>query len=190
MAHWHLPQFHKYLFVVVVILLVIVTTSAYLDNLNKPCKFLDSINITDGSYDDTDESITFDGIYYPTSLYAEYDYEFVNESYRQKTDPHIRGCTCKLKPCIRICCPRGQFLYRSDCYTNDSIHDLDVPVTHDGEIVEENIFEIFHYVVGKPCYQISPLEPEKYPDTDTWALYRVSYYKGICIWRLDYQFMY
>lgn len=177
MANGHLPRFHKYLFVILVILLVIVAKSnAYLDNLNKPCKYLDSINITDGSFDETDESITFEDIYYAKNMYAWYDYEFVNETYRQKTADHLRGCTCKLKPCVRMCCPRGQFLFRTSCYANDSVSDLPISVTNDeGDFVEEKIFDLFNYVVGKPCHEISAMEPEKYSDTDTWILFRVSY---------------
>lgn len=170
---------HKHLFIVLVTLLVIVSkSSAHLDNLNKPCKFLDSINITGGVRNDDDGSITFEGIYYPSYLHATYDYEFVNETFRQEVAPHERGCTCKLAPCVRMCCPRGQYLYQSDCYTNDSVSDLTVNVRRDEEDsgVNENLFEIFHYVHGKPCHQINLLEPERYEDSDTWVLFRVSYF--------------
>jgi len=171
MANKHLPQFHKYLFIAIVTLLVIVTKSnAYFDDLNKPCKFLDSINITDGSFDEDDDSITHDGIYYPKGYYAEYDYEFVNESYRQSVAQHWRGCTCKLKPCVRMCCPRGQILDRTQCL-NDSVYDLPASATNDGiSFTRGNIFDLFHYVVGRPCYQISPSEPDIYPE-DTWFLF-------------------
>lgn len=173
MAMWQ--RHNKYFFttVAVVVLVFIVKSNAYLDNLNKPCKYLDSINITDGEMNEDDGSITFEGVYYPSYLHAVYDYEFVNESYRQPVAPHVRGCACKLAPCVRMCCPRGQYLYRTNCYTNDSVSDLSVSVTRDGEnFEEEKVFEIFNYVVGKPCHEINPMEPSKYPDTDTWVLFR------------------
>lgn len=170
--------FHKnYLFSTFAILLVIAAKStAYLDNLNKPCKYLDSINITAGEHNSDDGSITFEGVYYPSYLHAIYDYEFVNESFRQPVAPHVRGCACKLGSCVRMCCPRGQFLFRTTCYTNDSVSDLSVSVARgDGEPPdEEKLFDIFHYVVGKPCHEINLMEPAKYPDTDTWTLFRVS----------------
>lgn len=174
MANWQLH--HKYFLIILVILLVIVAKSnAYLDNLNKPCKYLDSINITDGVFNEDDGSIMFEGVYYPSYLHATYDYEFVNESYRQPVASHVRGCACKLGPCVRMCCPRGQYLYRTNCYTNDSVSDLSLSVTHDGEnFEEEKIFDIFHYVVGKPCHEINQMEPAKYKDTDTWVLFKVS----------------
>lgn len=165
---------HFSITVAVLVLAFIVKSNAYLDNLNKPCNYLDSINITDGAFNDDDGSITFEGIYYPSYLHAVYDYEFVNESYRQPVAPHVRGCTCKLAPCIRMCCPRGQYLYRTNCYANDSVSDLSVSVSDGENFDEEKVFEIFNYVVGKPCYEITPLEPAKYPDTDTWVLFRVS----------------
>lgn len=165
------------LVILAVLLVIVATSNAYLDNLNKPCKYLDSINITDGIPNDDDGSITFDGIYYPSYLHAIYDYEFVNESYRQPVAPHVRGCTCKLAPCVRMCCPRGQYLDFRQCYTNDSVSDLTVSVTHDGEnFDEEKLFDIFNFVVGKPCREIAVAEPDKYTDTDTWVLFRVSYF--------------
>lgn len=174
MAHPHLNS--KYLCTTLAIVVVLAAqSSAYLDDLNKPCKYLDSINITDGVYNEEDDSITFEGHYYASYLHAVYDYEFVNESYRQPVAPHIRGCACKLGPCVRMCCPRGQYLFRTACYANDSVSDLTVTVSRDGESPEEvKLFDIFMYVVGKPCHEIGLLEPSKYPDTDTWNLYRVS----------------
>ncbi|KAJ6642045.1 G-protein coupled receptor Mth2 [Pseudolycoriella hygida] len=169
----HLFQ-HTNSFIFLLVLLVLVTNSvAYLDNLNKPCKYLDSINITDGVYNDDDGSIMHEGVYYPSYLHATYDYEFVNESFRQPVAPHVRGCACKLGPCVRLCCPRGQYLYRTECFVNDSVSDLSVSVTDDGvNFEEERVFDIFRYVLGKPCHEINPMEPTKYKDTDTWVLFR------------------
>lgn len=174
MENWQLM--HTNFFIISVIVLVSVTKSnAYLDNINKPCKYLDSINITDGIFNEDDGSVMFEGVYYPSYLHAIYDYEFVNESYRQPVAPHVRGCACKLGSCVRMCCPRGQYLHRKDCYSNDSVSDLSLSVTRDGvNFDEERIFDIFHYVVGKPCHEINPMEPDKYKDSDTWILFRVS----------------
>lgn len=176
MAHRH--QFHNYF---TVLLLVIVDhKNAYANNFHEPCHYLDSINITDGIYNKIDGSITFEGINYPISLYAPFDYELVDGSYRKTTTPHLRGCTCKLKPCVRMCCPRGQFLYKSHCYANDTVFDVPAPVSNDGSnFVKEEIFNIFNYVIGKPCHGITAMEPEEYPDTDSWILFRVRYYEDI-----------
>lgn len=173
MAHWYLPKFHNYF--TITLLVILKHTKAYMNE--KPCHYLDTINITDGSYNEIDGSRTFEGINYNISLYATYDYEVVEDPHRRPTIPHFRGCTCKLKPCVRMCCPRGQYLYNKHCHANDSVLYISVPVTNDGKhFIEEEIFNIFNYVVGKPCPKIAAMEPEKYPDTDTWVLFRVSYY--------------
>lgn len=168
------PIHHKH---VLVILLIIVTTcNAYLDNLNKPCKYLDSINITDGIKDQETDSIMFDGINYTKKLYDIYDYEFVNESYRHQVASHIRGCTCELKPCVRMCCPREKYFNGTNCVANDNdtIYNLSVNVTSDGvHFSRENLLNYFNYVVGKPCHSMNPMEPALYYRYDTWALFEV-----------------
>ncbi|XP_037034908.1 G-protein coupled receptor Mth2-like [Bradysia coprophila] len=170
---------NKYFFIAiaVVVLVFVVKSNAHLDDLNKPCKYLDSINITDGEENKDDGSIKFEGVSYPSYLHAVYDYEFVNESFRQPVAPHVRGCTCKLAPCVRMCCPRGQYLYRSvngtNCYKNDSVSDASTSVTNDGQNFEdEKVFEIFNYVVGKPCHKIFQMKPSNYPETNTWVLFK------------------
>lgn len=68
-----------------------------------PCHFLDSINITNGILQ-SNKSIVFGGMVYPEGQYAEIDY-ILNEAGENETVKlHRRGCLCRLKPCIRICC--------------------------------------------------------------------------------------
>lgn len=168
-------QFHQKS--VFVILLVIVTKSnAFLDNPNKPCKYLDSINITDGVKNGND-SITFEDINYPKNLYATFNYELKNESYRQEVAPHLRGCTCKINPeksCVRMCCQRGQFYHSRQCFENDVVRNLAVNVSNnEGQVSEENMFDKFNYVVGRPCGAMNRMEPDRYPESDSWVLFEV-----------------
>lgn len=163
---------------VLVVLLIIVTKSnAYLDNANKPCKYLDSLNITDGIKISGNDSITFEDINYPKHLYDTYDYEFVNESYRQPIAPHLRGCACKINPnksCVRMCCQRGQYSNGRKCFANDSVWNATVSASNDeGIVTEDNIFDMFNYVVGKPCYHMNMMEPHRYKEDDTWVLFKV-----------------
>lgn len=64
-----------------------------------PCKFLDSHNITDGErYDDG--TIFYQGVQYPSKLYAEIDYITVETDDGPKNvhvAPHLRGCLCEIK---------------------------------------------------------------------------------------------
>ncbi|XP_037036896.1 G-protein coupled receptor Mth2-like [Bradysia coprophila] len=159
------------------ILLIIVTKSnADLDNLNVPCKYLDSINITNGIRNTDDDSIMFEGISYPKTLHATYDYAFINESYRQREAPHERGCICAmdpLKPCVRMCCPRGQYLTPglngSSCAKNENVFNMSVTVSDGERFSEGNIFDFFNYVVGKPCAGINKMEPAERQE-DVWVL--------------------
>lgn len=74
-----------------------------------PCDYLDSSNITDGTLL-SNKSIIFDGVEFPEDHYAKIDY-FISHGIKHITiDPYIRGCLCKLKSCLRFCCPRGAYL--------------------------------------------------------------------------------
>lgn len=74
-----------------------------------PCHFLDSSNITDGELF-SNKSIIFDGVEFPEDHYAKIDYSIVRGTKRITVEPYIRGCLCKLKSCLRFCCPRGAYL--------------------------------------------------------------------------------
>lgn len=70
-----------------------------------PCNILDTVNITDGILQ-PNQNIHFNGIEYPKEQYASWDFIMEN-GVRRSVQPHIRGCSCNLKPCIRFCCPFG-----------------------------------------------------------------------------------
>ncbi|KAJ6642043.1 G-protein coupled receptor Mth2 [Pseudolycoriella hygida] len=160
----------------VIILLITTTVTSVSDNLNMPCNFLDSTNITGGVINNVDDSIEFDGISYPKHLYATYDYEFISDSFRQEVEPHKRGCTCDIDPkksCVRMCCPRGQY-YNGTCFLADDASKVSVDVyADDGTLVANgNVFELFNYVVGTPCVEVFARDPIENEVTDTWALYK------------------
>lgn len=166
---------HNILFEVLLIIVNVAQSNAYLDNINVPCKSLDSLNITDGDQNINDGSITFNGIVYPKTLYGTYDYEFVNETYRQPVAPHVRGCGCDRNPCIRMCCPRGQFLTKKDrhCVASDRVYNLSVSVFDGRNFFERNVFEFFNYVVGIPCQSANRMNPAVSKKYDSWILFKV-----------------
>lgn len=64
-------------------------------NQTLPCDFLDSYNITDGIRHENG-SISFEGVDYPSDLYAAVNYQVVlgrNKSF----EPYVRGCLCKIR---------------------------------------------------------------------------------------------
>ena len=88
---------------------------------------------------------------------------------KNSVDPHMRGCICKLKPCIRFCCPKNS----KDCYPSNN----KLIVTNENEEVviidiSENKYGI---LTGRPCEKIYHLEPEDY-DEDRWNFYNVSFF--------------
>lgn len=174
---------HKNVFTIVLIIISISNdSSAYSDNLNVPCPFLDSINITDGILNTDDDSILFEGISYPKTYYGDYDYEFVFNSYRQDVARHKRGCICTIdpkKPCVRMCLPRGKYLEltANNRYSAPEVKrafNVSLSVYDGGSSSEENIFEYFNYLEGKPCASMGLIEPDKRP-SDTWKLLKVIY---------------
>lgn len=66
---------------------------AFLLSRDLPCRFLDSVNITDGIKQD-DGSIIFRGTRIPRNQYAKINYIFENGTKHVQVDPHTRGCLC------------------------------------------------------------------------------------------------
>ncbi len=166
--------FHHKNVLLIIFLTILTKSNAYLDNINMPCKSLDSLNITNGVKNADSNTIEFEGIFYPKKLYATYDYEFTNASFRQPVAKHIRGCTCSLgKPCVRLCCPRGQHLNRRDCIPNDAPFNLSVNVFDGDNSIKVDLFEHFNYVVGLPCFKFIRLDPIMVQEVDSWALQKV-----------------
>lgn len=114
-----------------------------------PCDFQDSMNITNGILQ-SDGAIIFNGTKYSKEQFAEIDYIVVNESKREAVEPHFRGCPCNVRPCIRLCCPLGQFidnktlrpgliLQQIPCYNHPRAKDYQSEVfdqNHQSEVVK------------------------------------------------------
>ncbi|XP_031622142.1 G-protein coupled receptor Mth2-like [Contarinia nasturtii] len=89
-------------------LLLLSDSNAFLLSRDLPCKYLDSINITDGIRQH-DDSILYNGITFPKDQYTKVNYKLEKGEERVFVEPYIRGCVCNKKPCIRLCCPIGMF---------------------------------------------------------------------------------
>lgn len=117
-----------------------------------PCHFLDSINITDGALQ-TDNSIIFDGTKFIENQYSRIDYILDNGTHHKSVEPHLRGCLCSIKPCIRLCCPYGTIQTKEKrCSRHEAATEFE------SEIYAENsnartLLENHHfgYVDGRPC---------------------------------------
>lgn len=152
------------------------TNSTY-DNVNVPCSFRESINITAG-YRDSDDAILFEGLMYTANDYGVYNYEFINDTIRQPVRPHLRGCICRLRSCVRTCCPRGQFYNESMCRKDEQFANMRIDVLEPDNTtsVSLELFDEFAYINGRPCGAIFELDPIY--DEDRWILLRVSAMRG------------
>jgi hypothetical protein len=133
------------------------------------CDVRDTINISSGA---TDQEGRFhhDNLIYEKGMFAEFDFYYFNFTYKVHVDPHIRGCVCKLKHCVRICrlCDETEELAeKSFCVKTDKLtvniddeNALEIPLT--GKGLEFAILE------GRRCSHMYQLDPESYPDVDKW----------------------
>lgn len=101
-----------------------------------PCDFRDSVNISTGMIY-SNKSIIFKGIEFAENQYAKVNYIWENGSY-SIVEPYYRGCPCNEKPCVRLCCPYGSFVF-------DKTHDGEFQCREDeaarrieSEIIKEN----------------------------------------------------
>lgn len=127
------------------ILIAFCITSSYAvpSEQKLPCDYLDSINITNGIRHEN-KSISFEGVEYTNHLYAEVDFVIenrANESLRVPVQPYLRGCLCKIKKCIRLCCPIDHYYNNSSgiCFRNESAKKM---------VLDDH----FAYVHEEPCY--------------------------------------
>lgn len=135
-----------------------------------PCNFKDTINITDG-YKDENNSYVHNGIIYAPGTYDLYSYIIENQTEMVPVKEHYRGCICKYKLCIRLCCLEGVGINGNhpSCVKNNILH---VP----NEENEERTIDIesheYGILVDRPCAQMYVLEPLDYSD-DQWHFVKV-----------------
>ncbi|XP_020808711.1 G-protein coupled receptor Mth2 isoform X2 [Drosophila serrata] len=138
-----------------------------IDDPNVPCNFYDTVNLTghtvyqNGSYD-------YYGTLIPKHLVGTYDYIHRSLTERVEVPLHVRGCACKLKPCLNICCPWRQVFnnQRGECMVDP----LDQRIWPDpamlnvtfanGTMESVDIFKQFAIQSFRPCARMFSLQPE------------------------------
>lgn len=156
----------------ILILLPVAVHCLMQDNYNVPCKYKDSINITRGERN-ADGSITFDGLRFGKGDYGVFDYKFEDGHKRVSTHPHIRGCTCKTRPCVSFCCPRGAIYYDEEGCSAPRNFSMPIELwSRDNETSVVDLFSHFGYVMNLPCDVTVEKDPDEHP-TDIWYLYDV-----------------
>lgn len=122
-----------------------------------PCEYLDSLNITDGIRH-TDGSIEFNGMIFTQDQYARIDYVLENGMTHKIVQPYVRGCVCRMKTCVRLCCPYGSFYdyVNRTCHPHDSerVRRLKTDVLDEHKQTKSIILDHhFAYVNDRSCHQ-------------------------------------
>lgn len=131
-----------------------------------PCNFMDTVNIT-GGFKDSDKNYHFNGIIYKFGTYAEYTHILNSRGKETRVGRHFRGCICKYRPCIRLCCQGTD----EPCVKSSSL--LRVPMPDGEETIDLINNTEYAFLVDKPCLEMYKLEPADYEE-DKWTLLTVS----------------
>jgi hypothetical protein len=134
-----------------------------------PCSFIETVNIT-GGYVDIERNYIYQSDVYPLGTYQEFDYIEGIEKNRTNVDPHIRGCICKLKPCIRLCCQGDENIFNGNCHKSKNITVVNEDNEDETVDLSDNNYGI---LVGRPCKVLFRLDSADY-DFDRWNFLKVS----------------
>ncbi|XP_037811133.1 G-protein coupled receptor Mth2-like isoform X2 [Lucilia sericata] len=142
--------------------------------LHAPCFFFHTVNVTDDQRFDNG-SYLHDGILIPHKYIAVYNHIYTDLVTTVKVTPHLRGCICKVKPCINFCCPFGKLYSSNDSSCIDAHDHFEWPTTlnmtlSDGSLKTVNVFKQYAIVHFRPCNPMYALEPQKEPD-DAWQIF-------------------
>ena len=127
-----------------------------------PCEFIETANIT-GGYKDVNQSFIYKSEIYPIGTYQEFDYVEDLHQIKKTVDPHIRGCICKLKPCIRLCC-QGHDENILNCFESKTF--MIINEDEEEEIINKS-GDKYGVIVGRSCWQM--YEADDVP----WKLHKV-----------------
>uniref|UniRef100_A0A0K8U0G7 Putative G-protein coupled receptor Mth-like 4 n=1 Tax=Bactrocera latifrons TaxID=174628 RepID=A0A0K8U0G7_BACLA len=142
------------------------------------CVFEDTVNLT-ASTKFGNGSYLHEGLLVPAHLTGRYDYIELYDGERKQVEPHVRGCVCQLKKCVRFCChPRADMYRLSKDSQSLCAEELNeelkyspyVNVTlHNGSRVLMHVLDEFVVQQGIPCKDGYMLMPHIYEE-DQWEL--------------------
>jgi G protein-coupled receptor Mth (Methuselah protein) len=125
------------------------------------CDFIDTINISSG-YLDQNGNYRHQGNIYKKGMFANYNFEVEHFSEIKKVEPHVRGCVCELKTCLRLCCLENLDV-ESDCVKTET---LSVPIKSGNSEIDLKSEE-YAVIEGWPCENMYSLEPLEF-EYDDW----------------------
>jgi len=158
------------------------------NGIHTKCSFFDTVNVT-GYPSFPNGSYSYEGVLIPSHYVGTFDYIYKDLVDRVDVAPHIRGCICKLKPCINICCPWGYVPNNGVC-EKDTKTELwpkqMINVTlNNGSIQNVNMYEQFVVQSFRPCTEMFSLIPEM-NDFDAYQIFE----NGTMMREDDLQYIY
>ncbi|XP_061397128.1 G-protein coupled receptor Mth2-like [Musca vetustissima] len=181
MTATHLRRLPLILLIYIFIFVPELWASASMDELERshlrgdfhtPCFFFQTVNVT-GDKRFQNGSYLHDGVVIPHNLIGVYNYVYKDAVTQTRVPPHLRGCICKLKPCVNFCCPYGQMHNGTECVDSSSErewpHEINVTLRN-GLQRNANVFRQFAVVPFRPCESMFALDPQTYPD-DAWQIF-------------------
>lgn len=154
------------LWIICLTLTVKIATSEIAKN-KLSCNFHDTINISSGTLNEIGQ-FHHNGVKYDKHLFAEFDYVITNSS-MVKVEPHIRGCICLLKNCVRVCrfCSDDDESLNMRCFKKSS--DMTVPSSNlkPHKLISLELDE-FVILEGKLCQNYYKIDFEEYGESDHW----------------------
>lgn len=132
---------------------------AYANAIN--CHLRDTINVSSGTIDDNGR-LVHNGLIYDKEQFAKFSDIYKDFTNIEKVEPHLRGCVCELKKCLRVC----RFCNENEP-TEQCVSTKKLLMPNDEEISLENTSE-FAVIEGKPCKVMYIMDPVSY-DEDSWT---------------------
>lgn len=146
------------------------------------CDYFDTVDLSTGQRL-PNGSYIYEGLLIPERLTGEYDFRLMPDDSKESVERHLRGCACKLRPCVRFCCRHDQKLdneWDSEC--NDvfdkELAQIDpyLNITRaDGSVVKRHFRTelILQKDLPMPCTGMFPLDNRN--EDDMYTLYEVGF---------------
>ncbi|XP_070136333.1 G-protein coupled receptor Mth isoform X1 [Drosophila bipectinata] len=137
------------------------------------CDYYDTVDLS-SSPKFPNDSYLYEGVLIPPHLTGEYEYKLLPDNSRESVAKHWRGCVCKLRPCIRLCCHPHHMLINGDC--DDSLkeqlerQDLYINVTlEDGSVSSRHFRKdlVVQWDLPMPCEYLYPVDNQNEQDQYT-----------------------
>ena len=142
---------------------------------DQPCEYHNTVDLSNipkfgnGSY-------LYEGVLIPSHLVGVYNYYMDNLTERKSTDPHVRGCLCLVKTCMKWCCALTENLKSGSCHLTPSnatvLSELNITTSANQHQTVDATEFFGPQPKFKPCARMYSLDPAKYA-YDEWELFQV-----------------